>query len=196
MRASQLSEEEAFRRLRQASMHSQRRVGLVAQQLIDGARDAEAINRAGQLRMLSQRVVKLTAMEALDGPAADAQSLMQASLDRAAANLDALTRLLSQPTFGDFVEALRDDWDALRRPARRPVAERARHAGRGLPGARRAAGQRARRGRQRDHAAAGQPVRPPAHAVAAGGQAGAARHRPASTARSPRSNMRCTGCAR
>ena len=49
-------------------MHSQRRVGQVAQQVIDGARDAEAINRAGQLRMLSQRLVKLTAMEAARRP--------------------------------------------------------------------------------------------------------------------------------
>jgi AmiR/NasT family two-component response regulator len=114
MRAAQVSEEEAFRRLRQASMHSQRRVGVVAQQLIDGARDAEAMNRAGQLRMLSQRVVKLAAVVAGEGASTADASLLQSSLDRAAANLDALSRSLSQPTYGDFVDALRDDWTALR----------------------------------------------------------------------------------
>ena len=62
MRARQVSEDEAFRVLRAASMHSNQRVGQVSQHVIDAARFAEAVNRAGQLRMLSQRLVKLYAL--------------------------------------------------------------------------------------------------------------------------------------
>ncbi|HEY9239886.1 MAG TPA: ANTAR domain-containing protein, partial [Burkholderiaceae bacterium] len=59
MRARQVSEEEAFRVLRTASMHSNRRVGQVSQQVIAAAHYADSVNRAGKLRMLAQRLVKL-----------------------------------------------------------------------------------------------------------------------------------------
>jgi two-component system, response regulator PdtaR len=62
MRARQISEDEAFRILRSASMHGQQRVGEVSQQLISTAGVAHSINCAGQLRMLSQRRVKLAAL--------------------------------------------------------------------------------------------------------------------------------------
>jgi AmiR/NasT family two-component response regulator len=114
MRASQMSEEEAFRRLRQASMNDNRRVGQVAQDLIDAAQDNEALNLAGQLRMLSQRIVKLVALGPGDDAPPDTAALLAASLERAAHNLDTLTRLLSRPTFGDLVDALRADWKRLR----------------------------------------------------------------------------------
>jgi hypothetical protein len=58
MRARQVSEDEAFRVLRAASMHSNSvSAGVAAGDR--GRRFAEAINRAGSLRMLSQRLVKL-----------------------------------------------------------------------------------------------------------------------------------------
>lgn len=61
MQARGLSEEEAFRLLRGASMQSSLRVGEVSRSVTEAAQWAEAVNRAGQLRMLSQRVVKLAA---------------------------------------------------------------------------------------------------------------------------------------
>ena len=64
MSARQISEDEAFRLLRSASMHAKLRIGQVSQQVIDSAHYAEAINRAGRLRMLSQRIVKLYALAA------------------------------------------------------------------------------------------------------------------------------------
>ena len=71
MRASALSEDEAFRVLRNASMQGNQKVGQVSRQVIAAARVAEAINRAGQQRMLSQRLVKLHALACsrTDGPA-------------------------------------------------------------------------------------------------------------------------------
>ena len=113
MRASQISEDEAFRLLRTASMHNNRRVGQVSQQVIDAARGAESLNRAGQLRMLSQRVVKLAALLAAGEAAADTAGLLAASIERANGNLDALSRLLSRPTYGDLVDALRGEWSVL-----------------------------------------------------------------------------------
>ena len=61
MTARHVSEDEAFRLLRSASMHAKQRIGQVSQQVIDAAHYADAINRAGRLRMLSQRIVKLYA---------------------------------------------------------------------------------------------------------------------------------------
>ena len=66
MRARQVSEEEAFAVLRAASMHSNRRVGQVSQQVIAAAHYADAVNRAGKLRMLSQRLVKAVRSRVLD----------------------------------------------------------------------------------------------------------------------------------
>lgn len=69
MQARGLSEDEAFRLLRGASMQASLRVGEVSRAVAEAAQWAEAVNRAGQLRMLSQRLVKLGA-ERLDGLAA------------------------------------------------------------------------------------------------------------------------------
>ena len=62
MFARRIPEDDAFRLLREAAMHSKQRVGQVAQQLVDAAQQAARVNRAGQLRMLSQRLVKLYAL--------------------------------------------------------------------------------------------------------------------------------------
>lgn len=113
MRAGQISEDEAFRALRTASMHANQRVGEVSQQVIDSALYGEAINRAGQLRMLSQRVVMLRALVVADVDAAAAHSLLAVAAARAEANLGALDRLLSRATFGDLLGALKDAWQAL-----------------------------------------------------------------------------------
>ena len=104
MRARQVSEEEAFAVLRAASMHSNRRVGQVSQQVIAAAHYADAVNRAGKLRMLSQRLVKACALRLLDrGAAASvARSTSRRQID---ANIAALAKSLSQAD--------------LRRPARR-----------------------------------------------------------------------------
>lgn len=113
MRASQISEDEAFKLLRTASMQGNRRVGQLSQQVIDMARMAEAINRAGQLRMLAQRTLKAYALAALGGAAAESKALIAQSFERGEANLKALERLLSRPTFGDLVDALRKPWQAF-----------------------------------------------------------------------------------
>lgn len=117
MRASQISEDEAFKVLRTASMQGNRRVGQLSQQVIDMARMAEAINRAGQLRMLAQRALKGYALAALSAPGAatatSARALIAISVERGQANLSTLERLLSPPTFGDLIEGLRRPWHAL-----------------------------------------------------------------------------------
>jgi AmiR/NasT family two-component response regulator len=118
MRVRQLSEEEAFRVLRTASMQSNQRVGQVSQQLIAAAGLAEAINRAGQFRMLSQRIVKLHALHA----GGDAPSpLLAESCTRVEGHLAALGKSLGKATYGDLLEAVAQPWarlqDALAAPA-------------------------------------------------------------------------------
>ena len=114
MRSQQLSEEEAFRLLRSASMHGNQRVGQVSQQIIDMARYADAINRAGQLRMLSQRLVKLYALGCAGTDAAATRALLVQSVERVDDNLAVLAKLLSRPTFGDLLDAAMAPWTELR----------------------------------------------------------------------------------
>lgn len=128
MRARQVSEDEAFRVLRTASMHSNQRVGQVSQQVIEAARYAEAVNRAGQLRMLSQRVVKLYALCALGVDTGTHAALLEASRERIDANLQALRKSVSQATFGDLLDAVEVPWQRLKAalaaaPERRLVAD-------------------------------------------------------------------------
>lgn len=113
MRSLQVSEDEAFRLLRRASMQDQQRVGLVSRRVIDAARDAEAINRAGQLRMLSQRIVKLWALRRAGVGADAAQRWLDESVARAGDNLAQLGRTVSRETFGDLLDAVAQGWRAL-----------------------------------------------------------------------------------
>ncbi|NKI97405.1 ANTAR domain-containing protein [Rhizobacter sp. SG703] len=114
MRARQVSEDEAFRVLRTASMHSNQRVGQVSQQVIEAARYAEAVNRAGQLRMLSQRVVKLYALSALGVDSGAHAGLLDESCARVDANVMALRKAVSQATFGDLLSAVEVPWQRLK----------------------------------------------------------------------------------
>ena len=106
MRARQVSEEEAFAVLRAASMHSNRRVGQVSQQVIAAAHYADAVNRAGKLRMLSQRFVKASALRILDRGNAAAAAQLDDTTEQIDANIGVLVKSLSKPTFGDLLEAV------------------------------------------------------------------------------------------
>lgn len=110
-----MEEADAFRMLREAAMHGKRRLGQVAQRLIDAARNAESINRAGQLRMLSQRLVKLHLLMRLEVEPASARALRQASIDRISQNFAALAHWTSAATFGDLQEEAVVAWHALER---------------------------------------------------------------------------------
>lgn len=123
MGARQLREDEAYRALRSAAMHTKRRIGQVSHQIIESARYAEAINRAGQLRMLSQRLVKLYALtcaqDAIDGDVGGAdiggtKDLFAGSMAHVDENLATLGRSLSQATFGDLLNAVLTPWTRLR----------------------------------------------------------------------------------
>ncbi len=114
MGARQLREEEAYRALRTAAMHSKQRIGQVSQQVIDAALYGEAVNRAGQLRMLSQRMVKLYALMCCGSAPPGAPALLADSVGAVEANLAMLARSLSRPTFGDLLDAVARPWAALR----------------------------------------------------------------------------------
>jgi len=127
MRASRVSEQEAFTLLRSASMQGNQRVGQVSRQVIDAARLAQAINQAGQQRMLSQRLVKLYALACSGTEVAGAAALMRESSARVEANLAGLQQTLSPETFGDLLEAARAGWAAMqavleRRPDSKALA--------------------------------------------------------------------------
>lgn len=110
MSARQLSEDEAFRLLRTASMQGKQRIGQVSQQVIDAAHYAEAINRAGRLRMLSQRVVKLYALGSAGVEVAGARALLIESCEQVEHIFAHLDKTLSRPTFGDLLDATRSSW--------------------------------------------------------------------------------------
>ena len=113
MRARQVTEEEAFRVLRSASMISQRRVGQVSKQVIDAAHFAEAVNRAGKLRMLSQRLVKLCALRWVDGLQAQRSAQLAESVKAVDDIISALDKSLSKASFGDLLEAVVTAWQKL-----------------------------------------------------------------------------------
>jgi two-component system, response regulator PdtaR len=106
MRARQISEEEAFRILRSASMHGQQRVGQVSQQLITTAAYADSTNRAGQLRMLSQRRVKLAALLHAGVDVKDNQARAADSAKRCAALLAGLRAHLPKDVFDADLRAV------------------------------------------------------------------------------------------
>lgn len=114
MRATQMSEDEAFRLLRRVSMRENQRVGQVSRQVIDAAHYGDAVNRAGQLRMLSQRIVKLQALLCAGIEPAGSAALLAQSVERVDANLAHLGRALSKPTFGDLLESVQSVWDPLK----------------------------------------------------------------------------------
>ena len=114
MRARQVSEDEAFRVLRAASMHSNQRVGQVSQQLILAASHAEALNRAGQLRMLSQRVIKLYALRVAAPGLTGPEALLGESGKHVDANLALLGKSLSAATHGDLLGAVQAPWAKLK----------------------------------------------------------------------------------
>ncbi|WP_062195030.1 ANTAR domain-containing protein [Caldimonas taiwanensis] len=114
MRATQMSEEEAFRALRRASMQANRRVGLVAREVIDAARHGEAVNRCGQLRMLSQRLVKLHALCMCGEDVEEHRRGLHRSMQRVDDNLAVLQRHLSAASFGDLLGGVQSAWAALK----------------------------------------------------------------------------------
>ena len=93
MAARQISEDDAFRLLRGASMHTNLRVGEVSRSVIEAAQRADAVNRAGQLRMLSQRMVRLLAQCAAGVELRRSRELLDESRQRVRDNLERLQAL-------------------------------------------------------------------------------------------------------
>lgn len=115
MSARQVSDNDAFQILRTASMHSNQRLGQVAQHIIQSAHFAEGVNRAGQLRMLSQRLVKHWLLRLAGVQVTQHLALQTDSAQRIDANLTLLGKNLSQPTFGDLLAEVVTDWKVLKK---------------------------------------------------------------------------------
>ena len=114
MRARDLSDDDAFRMLRTASMHSNQRLADVSSHVIHAARFADGVNRAGQLRMLSQRLVKLLAMQLLqDGKAASPR--LKDSVKRIDDNVKVLTQNFTQPALAVGVKQAALTWESLKK---------------------------------------------------------------------------------
>lgn len=98
MQARGIDEAAAFALLRNTAMQTQSRLPEVARSVVHTSELAEALERAGAQRMLSQRLVKLQALRQWPGLAPaerrEAQALLEASVERVAANLARLTELL------------------------------------------------------------------------------------------------------
>ena len=117
MRARQLSDDDAFRMMRTASMHSNQRLAEVSGHIIHAARFADGVNRAGQLRMLSQRLVKLQALQLLRPNQAPADALKDA-VKRIDDNLKLLTQNFAQPELAVLVKQAALIWGELKRKVR------------------------------------------------------------------------------
>jgi len=124
MRARQMSDDDAFQILRTASMHTNQRLGQVSQHIIHSARFAEDVNRSGQLRMLSQRLVKLALLRLAGVQSERVAQLLAESVQRIDANIAALGKSLSKPTFGDLLGQVSLTWARLK-----PTLEESRAAG-------------------------------------------------------------------
>ena len=115
MRARSLSDDDAFRVLRTASMHSNLRLSEVSRHIIDSAHLAEAVNRAGQLRMLSQRLVKLYLLQLAQAGGPDSAALLAESVQRIDGNLAQLGKTLSRYSFGEQLDTAAALWVQLKR---------------------------------------------------------------------------------
>ena len=124
MRARALSDEDAFRVLRTASMHSNQRLGQVSQHIIHSAHFAEAVNRAGQLRMLSQRLVKLHLnihlLQRARRQVGPYVQQLDSALRRTDANLAWLHSNFADAAFGDLVDSAATLWIALKSSLQAP----------------------------------------------------------------------------
>lgn len=119
MRARQLSDDDAFRMMRTASMHSNQRLAVVSGHIIHAARFADGVNRAGQLRMLSQRLIKLYALQLLQG-GTSAASAFKDSVKRVDDNLTVLEQNFGQPELAVLVKQADATWGELKRKLKRP----------------------------------------------------------------------------
>lgn len=115
MNARQVSDDDAFHILRTASMHSNQRLGQVAQHIIQSAHFAEGVNRSGQLRMLSQRLVKHWLLRLAGVQVATHLTLQNESTGRIDANLKLLGKNLSEPALNDLLAQVVSTWKALKK---------------------------------------------------------------------------------
>ena len=119
MRARALSDDDAFRLLRTASMHSNQRLGQVSQHIIHSAHFAEGVNRAGQLRMLSQRLIKLHVnihlRQAAQLPLGAQAGQLHDSVQRIEANLIWLRSSFPKFEIGDSLDGAEVAWAELKR---------------------------------------------------------------------------------
>jgi len=105
VKARGFGEDEAFKLLRTAAMHSNLTIGQVSRSVTEASVWAEALNRAGQLRMLSQRIVKLAAQRLAGVDVHRANRLQIESEQKAQANLDYLFALPQLRSQGDVLWA-------------------------------------------------------------------------------------------
>ena len=121
MRARQLSDDDAFRMLRTASMHSNQRLADVSGQVIAAARFADGVNRAGQLRMLSQRLVLLQAVQLLR-PGQAPKTALKSAVERIDDNLTVLAQNFAQPDMAVLIKQADTTWHELKRKLKKPTS--------------------------------------------------------------------------
>ena len=123
MRARDLSDDDAFRLMRAASMHSNQRLADVSGHIIHAARFADGVNRAGQLRMLSQRLVRLQAARLL-APDTAPNARFKDAFKRIDSNLTVLKQNFAQPELVTLVKQVGLTWDQLKQRLKRPPMAR------------------------------------------------------------------------
>ena len=113
MAARRISEDDAFRLLRGASMHTNLRVGDVSRNVIEAAQRADGVNRAGQLRMLSQRIVRLLAQCAAGVEPRRSRELLDEAQRRVGDNLERLQPLIAVAAVAPSLAEVAQAWARL-----------------------------------------------------------------------------------
>ncbi len=120
MQSQDLTDEQAFRLLRNASMNHSQRMGELAQQVLGAAQHAERVNRCAQLRMLSQRLAKWHVLRQTGHRVVASRDALKHTAHRVQDTLDQLDQHLSAPAQRASLANVQRAWAQLDEAVRWP----------------------------------------------------------------------------
>ncbi|MBA4255158.1 MAG: response regulator receiver protein [Polaromonas sp.] len=120
MQSQDMTDEQAFRLLRNASMNHSQRLGELARQVLGAAQHAERVNRCAQLRMLSQRLAKWQVLRQTGRRGAASRDALQRTAARVQDTLDQLDQHLGAPAQRASLAQVQRAWAQLEEAVRPP----------------------------------------------------------------------------
>lgn len=123
MQSRALSDEQAFRLLRETSMNNAQRLGELAKRVIGAAQQAERVNRCAQLRMLSQRLVKWHLLAWSGHRGADCRTAVRLTTERIQDTLLQLASYLEGGAHMGALAVVQRHWQSLEQAIHLPVPQ-------------------------------------------------------------------------